>query len=207
MILAKPCQNLLNQPCSNSFSSKAPPLCLCHPLHRLHCPIPSPNPLHDQDHHRPTWAWAFFKTRSFFRATSPLTSPNHPQDFPCTVAPCIFPIGGNRPRFGGRLHVEHLAGVQSTTSPRAYSPSPRVPSRPRPRLPLTRPMAQYRCLPLSSPSWPVSPPTTTSPWTPRRADLSPARYKPPGAPLSLTPTPIPSHTNPHSEHQLLLALS
>jgi hypothetical protein len=117
-------------------------MCICHPLHHLHCPIPSPNPLHDQDHHRPTWAWPFFETRSFARATSPLASPNRPRDFPSTEALCTFPIGGNRPRSGGRLDVEHLAGIQSTTSPRAYSPPPRLPSRPRPQLAFPHKVAQ-----------------------------------------------------------------
>jgi hypothetical protein len=57
------------------------PLTLSYPLQYLPCPIPSPKPLHDQDHPRPPWTWPVFKTCSFAQATALLASSGYPWSF------------------------------------------------------------------------------------------------------------------------------
>jgi hypothetical protein len=98
---------------------------------------------------KPTLACPICETVTSARATSPLTSPNRPRDLPIMAALCTFPIGGNRPCSGGRLHDEHLAGVQSMMSPRAYSPPLLVLSHHGPRLDKLDDLAQPRSIWLS----------------------------------------------------------
>jgi hypothetical protein len=105
------------------------------------------------------------------------------------LAPLCSSLSLNHPCSGIRPIVEQLAGIRSTSSSRAYSPPPRVPSRLRPQPAFLHKLAQPQLFSLSPSFWPCSPPL--QPVRGRHAGKSSTSpvISPPGASLSLTPTP------------------